>query len=64
MLILDPGWKKFKAGSRDEKKSYPGSGISILDQQHCFQHFIVYTKKHPDQWIQIRIKEGKNDTQK
>jgi hypothetical protein len=40
MWIMDPGWKKFGSGMakiriRDGKNSDPGSGINILDPQHC-----------------------------
>ncbi len=34
MWIRDPGWRQFRSGIRDEKKSFPGSGINIPDPQH------------------------------
>ncbi len=38
MRIRDPGWRQFGSGIRYGKKSYPGSGINIPDQQHWGLH--------------------------
>jgi hypothetical protein len=35
MRNRDPGWKRFRSGIRDGKKSDPRSGINIPDPQHC-----------------------------
>jgi hypothetical protein len=40
----DPGWKKFGFGIRDGKKF--GSGINILDPQHCFQYYYCILGRH------------------
>jgi hypothetical protein len=41
MRIRDPGWRRFRSGIRDGKKSDPGSGINIPD---------------PPQWILLYYK--------